>query len=161
MGWGNPKHRHSLGNEWIESSPVEKDLGVLVDEKLNMSQQCVLAAQKAIRILGYIKRSVTSRSREVILPLCSTLMRPHLEYCIQLWGPQDKKDMDLLKQVQRRATKMSRGLEHLSYEYRLRELGLFSLEKRRLRGDLIEAFQYLKCAYKTESWRGTGYKGME
>ncbi|GAB0190517.1 hypothetical protein GRJ2_001517000 [Grus japonensis] len=144
MGWRNPKHNYRLSREWIESSPEEKDLGMLVDEKLNMSWQCALGAQKVNPVLGRIKRGVTSRSREVILPLYSTLMRPHLEYCIQFWGPQHKKDTKMLESVQSRAMKMIRGLEHLSYEDRLRELGLFSLEKRRLQGDLTAAFQYLK-----------------
>jgi len=129
-----------------------KDLGVLVGQKLNTTWQCALAAHKANRILGHIKSSVVSRSREGILPLCSALVRPHLESCIQLWSPQHRKDMDLLEWGQKRATKMIRGLEHLSCEERLRELGLFSLENRRLQGDR-------GCLQ--ESWRGTFYKGME
>ena len=108
-----------------------------MDNKLNMSQQCDMAAKKANSILGCIARIIESRVREVIMPLYFALVRPHLEYCVQFWVPQFQKDIDKLERVQRRATRMVEGLESMSYGDRLRVLGMCSLEQRRARGNMI------------------------
>ena len=109
-------HQYKFGADLLKSSSAERDLDVLVDDKMTVNQQCALVAKKANGIVGCIKRSVASRSREALLPVYTALVRPHLEYCVQFWAPRFKKDEELLERVQQRATSITRGLEHLSCE---------------------------------------------
>ena len=119
-------------------------MGVVISNDLKFSKQCIEAEKKAQRMLGYIKRQFGFRNKEIVLTLYNSLVRPHLEYAVQFWCPSFRKDIIRLERVQARATKLIPSIRHLSYEDRLKELNLFSLEKRRLRGQVIEVFKILR-----------------
>ena len=121
-----------------------KDLGIIIQDDLKVSQQCFKVIKTANRILCVIYRSFEYKSSEIILPLYKSLVRPHLEYCVQAWSPHLVKDINLLEKVQRRATRMIVSLKNIPYEERLKNLGLTTLETRRTRGDLIQVFKILK-----------------
>ncbi|CAM4650931.1 unnamed protein product [Lepidochelys kempii] len=144
LGINNKSFSYKLGTHQLEVMEGEKDLGVLVDHRMTTSRQCDLALKKANAVLGCTRRGISSRNKEVLVPLYKALVRPHLEYCVHFWSPMFKKDEFKLEQVQRRATRVIRRMENLSYERKLKELGLFSLTKRRLRGDMIALYKYIR-----------------
>jgi hypothetical protein len=158
MGHHNDEASYKMGTNEIKISPHEKDLGVIVDKSGKASEQCILAVKKANGILGMIKRNIKFKSKKVIVKLYKSLVRPRLEYCVQAWSPHLRKDIDMIERVQRRATRLIEGwatrlieagnktyrVVDVSYEDRLEQTGLISLEKRRVRGDLIQVFKIMK-----------------
>ena len=134
--------------EWglFEVGPVlsTKDLGVTVTADFSWSTQCEVAAHNARRALFKLRSVLSCRESDVFLPYYKAIVRPHLEYCVQAWSPLYKKDASCLEKVQQLATRMIEGQKGKPYEERLSQLKLFSLERRRVRGDLIETFKIKK-----------------
>lgn len=141
MGYGNPKYDYFIDTDPIESVSEEKDLGIIMHDSLDPSQQVAKVVKTANQVLGMIRRTYEDKSKENIVGLYKSLVRPHLEYCVQAWRPYWQKDIDNIEKVQRRATKLIPELKDMVYEDRLKETKLISLEMRRLRADLLEVFK--------------------
>ena len=143
IGQANAKKNYLMNNTVLLSTEREKDVGVVVSSDMKVSEQCGIAARKGNQILGLIRRNIVYRDKRLIILLCISLVRPHLEYCIQAWRPHMRKDIDKLEHVQRRATRLISEISQLSYEERLQKCRLTTLETKRIRGDQIEVFKIM------------------
>ena len=118
--------------------------GIIITKDLKWQKQTEKSCKTANRVLEFIARNFIYKNKELILPLYKSLVRPHLEYAVQLfWSPHLRRDVDKIEKVQRRATKMIPEIRNLSYNQRIKDRDLISLVQRRLRGQLIEVFKYL------------------
>ena len=143
LGATNPKHTYTMGGTNLAVTSEERDLGVLIDDKLSFRSHIKGIVSKANRVLGLIRIGFDCLDKNMFLNLYPVLIRPHLEYCVQVWSPHWAQDIKLVEGVQRRATKLVPELKHLPYEERLKRLGLTTLEERRTRGDLIEMYKII------------------
>ena len=134
IGNKNPKNVYGMDGTELETTRAERDLGVTIDDQLDLGKHIKTIVAKANRILGLIKISFACLDKSMFLNLYLVLVRPHLEYCVQIWSPYKQKYIKLLERVQRRATKLVPELRELEYPERLKRLGLTALEERRVRG---------------------------
>jgi hypothetical protein len=141
IGNNNTNENYEMFGKVLKKSSEQKDLGVIVTNNLKNTKQCTTACSKANKILGLISRNFSYKTINTIRSLYTALVRPHLEYAVQFWSPHFKKDIAKIESVQRRATKLVPGLRTSTYHERLKKMNLFSMEKRRKRGDMIQVFK--------------------
>ena len=138
LGKWNPKHTYTMGGENLTVTTEEKDLGVIFDEELEFGKHIRVMVNRANRMLGMIRSGFACMSQDIFKLVYPVMVRPLLEYCVQVWSPYKQKHIDLIEGVQRRAVRMVPGMKNLSYEQKLVKLGLTKLVERRFRGDMIE-----------------------
>ena len=153
LGYNNEKYRYSINGNLVKAVAKEKDLGITIDAKLNFHLHIVTITNKANSVLGCIRRAIKYKDREIVLPLYKALVRSVLEYGSVVWSPYLVEDNKRIERVQRRATKMIRGLQHLDYRSRLIALNLPSLEYRRRVADMIQVYKFIKKIERIDSER--------
>ena len=144
VGHNNPRIKYYMKGNELEEANDEKDLGVFVEAKMKPGKQCNAAAKSANFALGQIQRAFHFRKKDSIVPLYKTFVRPKLEYASSAWCPWMEKDKKQLEKVQERLIRMISDVKGTNYEEKLKDAGLTTLEKRRERGDVIEAFKTIK-----------------
>ena len=130
----NPKYNYYMNDQKLEESVLEKDLGVYVASNWKPSAHIAKVAAKANSMLGRIRHTFTFMNKQMFMKLYPSLVRTHMEFAVQAWSPQLKKDIILLEKVQQRATRLVPEIRELDYQSRLVNLGLISLVERRRRG---------------------------
>ena len=143
VGTNNQNYNYAMGNQNLAEVNQQRDLGVLIDKNLKWKSQVEASFKRANSVIGFISRNFHYKSKDIMLPLYTSLVRPHMEFAVQFWSPHLRGDVNKMERIQHRATKMIPELRNKDYPQRLEELKLISLERRRLRGQLIETFKYL------------------
>ena len=153
LGHNNPKNSYSMGGLTLEETEEERDLGVIIDNKLDFGKHIRTIVGKANRVLGMIRVSFACLNVPMMYNLYTSLVRPLLEYCVQVWSPYKIKYITLLERVQRRATRMVPKLKKLPYSERLKKMNLPRLYDRRIRGDMIETYKIVSGVENLNSRR--------
>ena len=143
LGKNNPKKTYKLTGKDIAETKEEKDLGIFVDNKFKPNLNCNKVFKSANSVIGLIRRSIINKSEEGMMILYKTLVRPKVDYCIQVWRPHTRKDIKILEKIHRRFTKMIAGYKRKTYTERLKKLGITSLEERHNRADMIQVYKIL------------------
>ena len=154
LGRHNPRHKYTMNGIQLEVSEKEKDIGVIISENLKPTTHCEKAARTAMAVLHQILRAFSYRDRTVLPRIYAQYVRPHLEFAVQAWAPWQRGEIELLENVQRKMVREVVGLQGITYEERLVELGMDTLEKRRQDQDLVQVFKILKNvdSVNKETW---------
>ena len=153
LGKENPKNKYYMGGAELMVTSEEKDLGVVFDEALEFEKHIRGIVNKANRMLGLIRIGFNCLDEVSFKSLYLVLVRPLLEYCVQVWSPYKQRYIDIIERVQERATKLVPSVKNLPYEDRLKKLGLTTLVERRYRGDMIETYKILTGKEKLDPAR--------
>ena len=150
IGRNNPEQNYKMNGHILEDVTMQKDLGIIVDKELKFHEQTAAAVKKANQVLGIIKKTIYTKNKITIPLLYMSLVRPNLDYANTEWGPHYKMDQQKIERVQRRATKLIEDIKYLSYEERLCNLNMPSLQHRRLRGDMIATYKIVTGIYDVD-----------